>query len=321
MNNRLSAQLAQLHALVHRPSEAPRPTVTPRQPSATPQAPSWPSCAELTQGLDLSPGALRVFQQLHALACAVAQARAHAAQPDTVTFHAPQGLLAVCVGYTARHMRRLLPELVTAGLLDWGAHASKVRDMRLWDGCLWSVRVSRAAVVPQIRRDEWRHEWRNFAADIEEKRTVQALLGSMSQLQDEERESALQHALRTCAVTPGNLKSPVACSWDMAAETDPDTAQDVRQLAYRLGELPHIHPTKRAALVGRLASGLSRALGDPHSRRWYCAVIWAAWKGEVEGRGSLQALCAALLRLETDRAEWPDLRKPAALLASRLRAA
>jgi hypothetical protein len=50
-------------------------------------------------------------------------------------------------------------------------------------------------------------------------------------------------------------------------------------------------------------------------------VLWQAWRGEIEGKGSLQTLCAVLLRLEADRQEWAGLRNPAALLATRLRAA
>lgn len=81
------------------------------------------------------------------------------------------------------------------------------------------------------------------------------------------------------------------------------------------------HVTKRAALVGMLGAALARLLDDEHSRRYYCKLIWEAWNAEIEGRAGLQALAAQLERLEVDRREWPDLRRPAALLAARLRVA
>ncbi|MCD0170568.1 hypothetical protein, partial [Deinococcus sp. 23YEL01] len=83
----------------------------------------------------------------------VAQARAYGSMPDTVTLHLPQGLLAVAAGYTPRHVRNLLPELVAAGLLDWGAHAVKVKGMGLWGGCLFAVKVKTGDVLPNLRRD------------------------------------------------------------------------------------------------------------------------------------------------------------------------
>lgn len=307
--------------VLQKPAELPVPTVRVSAPIPAPAARPRPSCAsvdDLTEGLGLSRGATRIFESLHAAACEVVKARGYAALPDAVTFHVPQKLVALVVGYTDRHVRRLLPELVAAGLIDWGAHASKVNGMSLWDGCIWSVKVRQGDTLPRITRQDWRHEWRDFAGDIEAGHTVKAL---RSALHTREGERDVHDALKTWAVSPGNVKSPVVSSEDIAPEGAVGRVPDVREVVYRLGSLVHVHATKRAERVGVLASALSRALGDRHSRRWYCAVLWQAWRGEIEGKGSLQTLCAVLLRLEADRQEWAGLRNPAALLATRLRAA
>lgn len=283
-----------------------------------------PSCEpeEVREGLRLSRGAVTVFDELHRLACAVAKARGYRVQPDTVTLHLPQGLLALAVGYTPRHLRRLLPELVTAGLIDWGAHASKVGGMSLWDGCLWAVKVQPAPdVLPHLNREEWRHGWRDFAGDIDAGRTVKALLEGMSSLHPNEAEKIVQDALKAWAVSPGNINSPVACSADMPGGDGVGSVQDVREVVYRLGALPTVHPSKRAATVGRLASALSKVLDDQHSRRWYCAVIWEAWRAEVEGRAGLQVLAAQVARLAADMQEGAPWRNPGAVLAARLKPA
>ncbi|GAQ24009.1 replication protein [Deinococcus grandis] len=309
---------------VQRPAAPPAPTVRVSAPALTPEGPSRPSCApvgELVAGLDVSAGAARVFGVLHAVAGHVAQARSYASMPDTVTLHLPQGLLAVAAGYTPRHVRNLLPELVAAGLLDWGAHAVKVKGMGLWGGCLFAVKVKVGEVLPRLKRDDWRHQWRNLEADIEAGHTVKAVLAAISHLPADERESAVESALKAWAVSPGNALNPVVYKGEVAHAEGVGVVQDVRDIVYRLGDLVHVHPTKRAERVGRLASALSRALGDTHSRRFYCAVLWQAWRGEIEGRGTLQTLCAALLRLEADRQEWVGLRNPGALLVARLRAA
>lgn len=306
------------------PTLLPAPVVRVSMPAPEPARPflAFSEAGEVAAGLGLSAGAVRVYKVLRDRACDVAQVRGYQVAPDTVTLHLPQKLLALAVGYTPRHLRNLLPELVAAGLLDWGAHAVKVKGMGLWGGCLFAVKVSpNADIVPHLGREDWRHPWRDLESDIEAGRTVKALLEAISPLQGDEREIAVQDALKTWAVTPGNLNSPVACKGEVAPSEDLDAVQDIRQIAYRLGDLQHVHPTKRPRLVGRLASALSRTLGDMHSRRWYCLMIWSAWRGQIEGRGTLQALSTALLRLDSDRREWEGLRNPAALLVSRMRAA
>ena len=292
--------------------------VRPRNPAPVLQAPSWPSCEDVLAGIQLSLGAARVFALLHRLALEVARARGYSARPDTVTLHLPASLLALGVGYTDRHLRRLLPELQVAGLVACGAHASKVRNMGLWDGYLWCIKVNPGEICPHLRREDWKHAWRDFEADIEAKRTVKALLEGMSALHPDNQENALNSALKAWAVSPGNISSPVACRPDIGEQARQET---VLELAYRLGDLVHVHPTKRAEAVGRLGSSLAHALDDEHSRRWYCQLLWTAWKTEVEGRAGLGVLAAALARLDADRTEWTGLRNPAALLAARLRVA
>jgi hypothetical protein len=191
--------------------------------------------------------------------------------------------------------------------------------MSLWDGYLWAVKVSPGEHQPRLKREEWKHQWRNFAEDIEAGRTVKALLERMSGLHLEERKEVIEAALKDAAVIPGNIKYPVVCSADMAGADSLNTVQDVRELGYRLGDLANLPAEKRAEGVGRIASALSHALGDFASRRWYCSLIWQALAAEEEGRGGLGILAAALTRLEVDRKEWKELRNPAALLNFRLR--
>jgi hypothetical protein len=191
--------------------------------------------------------------------------------------------------------------------------------MSLWDGFLWAVKVSPGEHQPRIRREEWKHRWRDFAGDIEAGRTVKALFEEMSALHPKQRKEAVDAALKTCAVSPYNLKAPVVCSADISGSAGLDGVQDVRELSYRLGELVNLPTEKRAEGVGRMASALASALDDLHSRRWYCSLLWQGLQAEQEGRGGLGVLAAALARLQVDRCEWSELRNPAALLAFRLR--
>lgn len=132
----------------------------------------------------------------------------------------------------------------------------------------------------------------------------------------------LLEQLKTWAVTPGQVQDPL---FSDPRISDPDelagAVKTVQDVIYLLPTVAETHADKRAALVGILGAALARALNDQHSRRWYCKVIWAAWTTELEGRGGLQVLAAQLARLDVERKEWGTLRRPAALLNARLRAA
>ncbi len=70
-------------------------------------------------------------------------------------------------------------------------------------------------------------------------------------------------------------------------------------VVYLLPVLLDAHPTKRPALVSLMVSTLAHALHDPHSRRWYCRLIWNAWTAEVEGRAGPGC--------KSSRLSWPAL--------------
>lgn len=303
-----------------RPTAPPVPVVRVSAPPPEPPGPSWASCEadELVAGLELSVGAVRAFRVLHQLACAVARAKNYRVIPDAVTLHTPALVVAALAGYTPRHLRRLVPELVAAGLVAGGPHASRVGLRSLWDGTIWAVKVRPGEAVPEIRAEDWRHNWRpTFEADVYGKTGARSFMSAL-QAQEQNPEEQIRAVSRAAVIGLWADVPPVeTSSGDMGLES----VQDVREIVYRLGELPAVHKRRRAEMVGALAGALSTAMDDRHSRRWYAGLIWRAWRGFVEGRADLQVLAGALLRLDDERRDWAELRRPAALLAARLRAA
>ena len=302
--------LAQVAPVVRIPGQAAQ---------VSPPTPSWPSCEAVAASANLSRGAARVWGLLHRLAVHAALARAYAVLPAQIVVHLPAELLALGVGFSRRHLYRLLNELANADLVAHGGHAVKVKDMGLYDGCLWAVKVAPDGPAPRLRREDWKASYRDAAADWAAGRTVKALVESMSHLQADQAKEGYVEALKTWAVAPGQLKNPVL---DVGVTSGGADLAGVQDVVYTLGALAHVHPTRRPELIGRMASALAHDLeGDTHSRRWYCRLIWSALEADLEGRGGLQALAAALARLDADRKEWAGLRSPGALLAARLKAA
>ena len=126
------------------------------------------------------------------------------------------------------------------------------------------------------------------------------------------------HALKQWAVTPGQIDIPL--------KTDPciigaEGLKGVQDVVYLLSTVFEAHPIKRGVLVDLLSATLARALDDEHSQAFYAKAIWQAYRASAEGRAGLQVLAAQLARLDVDCREWAGLRRPAALLAARLRAA
>jgi hypothetical protein len=295
-----------------RPTEPPRPAVRLSNPTPAPAAPLRPSCAPLgtiTALDELRPGPRRLLELLHGVAVSTVTARAYPVTPSQVTIHQPQELMARALGCHVVTVWRWTQDLVMAGLVAARAHYTSSKGATRADGTLYAVSLQ-AGHVAHLAHDDLAHEYRDLDGDRAAGRTAWKVLQGSEQRQAE----GWFQVLRNWAVTPGSVNDPPLLSDHCRP---PATLQDA---AHALPLLASAHPSKRPGLVGVLASTLADALDDQHSRRFWCRVIWDAWTAEVEGRAGLQVLAAQLARLDTDQHEWAGLRKPGALLASRLRA-
>ena len=152
----------------------------------------------------LSKGARKLFHLLHLLAVAAAQGRRYPVIPSSQCLpHAPAP--AGCrPPVHPRHLRRLAQELEHAGLIDGGAHASKVRTKlgthrHLWDGSIWAVKLRPSTCNVYLSPDDWRHEWRDFQADLKTGRTAEKIMSYLNTCEGLERQ---EHVLKIWAVNP-----------------------------------------------------------------------------------------------------------------------
>ncbi len=262
----------------------------------------------------LSKGARLVFRIMHMTAVAKAQDCRYPVIPNSVAYHLPQLLLAFVARYTTRHLRRLTNELEKSGVIDGGAHAAKVKTgigttRHLWDGSIWAVKLRPSTCDAYLAPEDWQHEWRDFQADLESGRTAKKLMSYLNTCEGLARQ---EHVLKTWAVNP-NAKMTSLCLERTFQAEQKMTLQDTVYALPLIGELSDL---KRAGAIGNAASAISHALGDSHSRRFWCGLLWAATRN-----GSLEAFSAQLLRLLADVQESSVLRNPGALFAARLRSA
>ena len=295
-----------------RPTEPPTPLVRLTVPVLPPVPVLRPSCAPLdtiTVLNELRPGPRRLLELLHQVAVSTVTARAYPVVPSQVTIHQPQEVIAAALGCALKSVYNWTQALLTAGLLDARAHFTSSQGVTRVDGMLYAVAL-KPRHVAHLPHDDLKHSWRDLDGDRAAGRTAwKSLTGS-----DPDRSlESWRATLQAWAVTPGSATSTPLFSDSV---NSPATVQDV---VYMLPMLATTHPSKRPALVSLMASTLASSLNDTHSRRYWCKAIWNAWRAELEGRAGLQVLAAQVARLSADLKEWPDLRKPGALLASRLR--
>ncbi|WP_211235374.1 hypothetical protein, partial [Deinococcus ficus] len=289
---------------LERPTEAPAPRLLATLPNAD----------TVRQGVRLSRGAALLFDELHRLACHVAQVRAYTVAPGQVVYHLPAVIVAALVGYSERHLYRLADELRAAGLLDERGHVATVGHMRRYDGTLWAVSMKSGA-APRLRWQDFQHDWRpDFAADLHgESGAWHEVQSVMSEpLAFQEKQERLGDLAKSWAAATRTPKSPVEGGSDMT----PERALGV--IAADLPALLHLHPRQRHREVSRLAADLAATLQEPERRKQWARAMYRALAEEHEQRAGLTYFTAQLYRLAADLREGAPWRKAGAVLTARL---
>lgn len=283
-------------------------------PPAPRVLPSYASAEEVRAGQCLSRGARRLWELLHRLALDMSRERGYTVTASQIVLHLPQPTLAGNLGYHVDHVARLGRELERAGLLDCGGHVQRVKGFSMYDGTLWAVLMVPGGEAPRIRAEEWRHNWRpGYEAELDAKTGAAWEMSELLQQGADEEEK--YQAARARAANPGvdaqsHPPLPSSDNYDHAS---------LKAVVERLGEIWHLHPSKRPRAIGLLASQIARVLSEPERRLYWCKVIWDAFKSQNELRGGLQVLAAQISRLEVDLREGAPWRNPGAILAARLK--
>lgn len=272
--------------------------------------------------------------------------------PRQIVLHLCAELIAATLKVSENTVRDWTAQLTEAGYLYARAHHTTAtlegEQVTVVDGMLYAVRLAPGHEA-RLRYEDYKKQYRNLDADRAAGRTAYnairnaqrraeelAEAENLNAVLDDEKntegsqdltgrvQAELREQLRRWAVIPGNITTENPLNTDPAVFSPEEVAarlNGVQDVVYLLPTLTEAHVSKRAALVGIMASAIAKDLGDQKSRAYFCKIIWQAWQDELEGRSGLQHLAAQLQRLEVDRREWKELRNPAALLAARLRAA
>jgi hypothetical protein len=269
-----------------------------------------PLLATVTNLDELKTGPRRLLELLHSLASHVCRSRGYACTPSQVTYHQSQELLALSLGVTTKTVQRWTRTLEALELVATRAHFGGHSNAARVDGLVIAVSL-KAGHRARLHHEDLAHQWRDLEADRLTGKTAWAaakylMSGSVSTQQERTNQ-----VLEMWAVTGCFQRPPFFTDSDISPRT-------VLDVAYTLPLLGDIPPRDRPALVSKLASALAHGLNDHHSTAWYASLIWQALEAEQSGLTALQPLAALLTRLWTDCKEWPELRRPGALLASRL---
>lgn len=268
-----------------------------------------------TQYGTLKPAAQALFRLLYRLGRDVLEARGQSPQASQVVFHMSAELIAAHLQMGRATMYRHLPALQAAGLLACKGHVSTVKGQSRQDGTLFAVSL-RAGYVPRLRREDYKHSWRDLEADIASGvRTAWSVLQGVRQSKTKHAEKVEYLQLLTWAVTPGTSSTPVK------SDCLTDSGSTLGAYVYSLDLLSETHPKQRGEVLDRYARAMSRHYLDASNLNFWRWMLWRALDGEARGEGMLYQLRNALTRLAADLVEWDGLKRPGALLVARLREA
>ncbi|GGR40892.1 hypothetical protein [Deinococcus ruber] len=257
--------------------------------------------AEAVRGsVKLTRGAAKLWALVHDLGVRAAEGRKYHQNASQVVISLPQSLAAWGLDYTDRHVRNLQAELESAGLCAAHAFAAVVEGKNMWASTLWAIKLTTRATTPHLTSEDFAHKWRDFAADLKAKNTVQHMISGLYTSPVIEKQIVLRDV-----VTLGKFNLSLS-RYLLERKTEKFSLQDS---IYRLTLLTDCHGNERQKTVEELALSIAAALNDTHSFAWWCKRLWACI-GSWESVGMLQA---ALGRLKTDLDEWRELRNGAAL--------
>lgn len=249
------------------------------------------------------------------LARDVLQARGQSPHASQVVFHMSGELLALHLGIGRATLYRHLPALKQAGLIAYRGHVSDVQGKARKDGTLFAVSL-REGYKALLRSEDYRHSWRDLGADIASGvRTAWTVIQGVRQSQTSEGSQLEYRRLLAWAVTPGTTGNPV--------EHDclKDDRSTLEGYVYTLEMLSDTHKSKRGEAVDRYARALASGYGDSSNLNFWRWLLWRAIEGDHRGESLLYQLQNALTRLKADVIEWEGLKRPGALLVTRLREA
>ena len=302
-----AASLPRLDAVTARAGlPLPSPTVTPTK-RAKP-----PLLAAVVNLDELRAGPRRLLELVHSLGVHVCASKGYAVTPSQVTYHHSQELLALALKVTTRSVQKWQGELEKLGYIATAAHYGGHKSAARIDGLLIAVSLQ-AGHRAKLHYEDLAHQWRDLEADRLTGKTAWAALKWLRSQSVKSLEKKLIQVLELWAVTSAFTKPPLLTDYERA----PNTVQDV---IYTLPLLAEFDGQTRAKLVSSLADALAHSLNDHHSRAFWASKLWQALQAEDAGISALSALAALLARLQADMAEWPELRKPAALFVARLQA-
>ncbi len=270
---------------------------------------SAPTPESILTALDVSlpSTAMKLYLLLHETALHALGASGHTITPSQFVIHQPVEVMAVALAVSRVTLYKHLKTLRQLGLIDSRGHTGSWFGLSRKTGTLFAVSL-KPGHRARVRFDDLRHKHRDLQADTMGTRTAWAFLKT-EQSRPNRKERA-REALKAWAVVPGTTSTTRL----------PDRKPGLADTVYSLETLTSTHKSRRSELLDRYALALARGFLDSSNLNFWRKLLWDCLKRDWEGQDTMYQLQCALTRLRADVDEWKDLKKPGALLVSRLKA-
>lgn len=257
-----------------------------------------------------SEAARELYRVLVTIAIEATRRRGQSAKTTEAVFHVPVELVAAAAQMSRVTVWRHLPELRELGLVDNRAHKAACRGETRNSGSLWRVRMSPVkGSRARLSTDDMRHKWRDLDSDVRAGRTSQRTVKLTKDLR--EQSLKLEMAIQW-AINPGSNSIP----------GKPVSFTNPRRALEAVLDVTGTERDRRGVAVDMAAQAVATALRDRGGTNYYRLLLWQLLRRyDATGEDYSYQVYLAAQRAAVDAGEWRELRRPGALLVSRLRGA
>ena len=207
-------------------------------------------------------------------------------------------LLAACLGYSRQALLNksgYMAVLRDIGVIDYKGHVITTENGNRYDGTLICVKMQTTEEQATLTHMDWKHcierDYKLVKSTgntvYELKKQVNELCGQSLSLK--ENTYNLQVLVRHTLLNNANLPESVFN----------DCPQNADELVNAVLDVPNVRYNVRHEVINQLALDISSMLNDTHSYKFWCSVLWKAYKAFVNaGQDFFKVIANVIKRAE-----------------------
>ena len=273
----------------------------------------------------LTPSAFKLYSLLHDVALTIADHRGYRGVSSgalrSLTLFCPKEVVARALELDPRTIYRAAKLLKERNLLDNRAIKSTLKGEKRNAGMLWKVKLNPVGEgIPKFNQEELSYTWRDMDADAKQGRYAMELGDDESELMsDINKTSNISSAKNKVLEWALPLKSNEINSLSISDIPKPETVASLTTIL-DIDAAPYNDFEARQQAINIAAQSLSLVLADSHSLNYWHNLLWQMLRCNDLSQGNYFFELYEQARTVEYDSKSEDMKRPAAILISRLKA-